>query len=193
MLTLSNLDQLKKHAVDLLRQYCKAPDETRTPIVRSLAELLVDARSQFQRADGSPDWKGRSYAYRNFVNDVYRQANIPADEAATIQAAVRYHVGAVLRERLDDKTLRDYGLIKQSPKERSTERREARTALLNALSHGQVGGGTVMSLTAALNVLSNVRPSETELTPEEQRLAVLVANEVEREVYRIRKTLLHAG
>lgn len=192
--TTSPLHVLKARARRLLTQYRKVTDDTRTPLLRSLAETLVEMRSHFQRADGTPDWKGRSHAYRNFIHSLYADAGFTPEETATIQAAVRYHVGAVLRDHLDADTLVEYGLIKQTPRERSSDRRQARTALYNALAHGSVQGGALMSITAALNVLARIeRSSVADLAEDERMLALRALTEVERESYRLRQAAIDAG
>lgn len=144
--------------MQLLKRYRKASEEQRTRLLRELAGALVDAREHFQRPDGSPDWKGRSYPYRVFVREAYTDAGIPKDEQPTVQAAVRYHVGAVLRERLDDDTLADYDLIPRSPRERSQDRRESRSALLSALTARDLDGGALLALTTAYTLVARVEP-----------------------------------
>lgn len=146
----------RKRIISLLKKYARISEEQRTPLLRDLAEALVDARAHFERPDGSPDWKGRTYAYRVFVRDLYADAGVVRDEQASLQAAVRYHVGAVLRERLDDETLAEYDLIPRSPKERSADRRESKAALLSALTSRDLHGGALLAITTAYTLLSKI-------------------------------------
>lgn len=129
------LTECRDEIIRLLWNYRRADVDARTPIARALAAQFVEARSHFaRRGDGETDWGGRSYAYRNWVAEVYRQASVEGAEARTAQAAVRYHIGSVLRERLTIEEQRAYGLIEHSPRERSAARRADRAALLRDLT-----------------------------------------------------------
>lgn len=183
----------RREAVRLLKRYGRASEEERTPLLRSIAETLVEARSHFSRADGSPDWKGRTYPYRVWVRDVFTDAGIPREQQPTIQSAVRYHVGAVLRDRLDDETLADYGLIPRSPRERSADRRAGRSALLKALTSRDLAGGSLVALTAASTVLSKIDPADLD-DLDGDALAVVEATlaDLERLVKRLRRRVATA-
>ncbi|MCL3837167.1 hypothetical protein [Aeromicrobium duanguangcaii] len=115
----------------LLREYQRADNTGRTPILRRIAETIVDLRATVERPDGSPDWKGRTHTYRSVVRDAYAESGMPQEVVATVQAAVRYHVGALLRERLDEETLQAYGLHRETPREKSKARRESRNLVVH--------------------------------------------------------------
>lgn len=185
-----DLGALRRDVTRLLKKYLRTSDEERTPILRALAEDLVSAREHFTRDDGSPDWKGRSYPYRVWVRDVFADAGVPKDDLPTIQAAIRYHVGAVLRARLDEDTLAEYGLIPRSPKERSRDRRQGRTALLSALTSKDLAGGALMALTAASTVLSKVEPRDLDdLDGHAFEVAEATLGDLERRVKSLRRRL----
>lgn len=174
----------------LLKSYLRASEDERTPIYRSLAEHLVDARAHFTRSDGSPDWKGRSYPYRTWLRDVFVEAGIPKDVNATVQAAIRYHVGAVLRERLDEETLADYGLSPKTPKEQSADRRANRSALLNAINARDLAGGSLMAITTAHTILSKIAPKDVdELDGHAAEVADAALADLERRAKTLRRRL----
>lgn len=185
-----DLSTLRANARNLLKRYLRADETERTPILRAIAECFVDAREHFERPDGSPDWKGRTHAYRMWVRDTVTDAGVPKEEHATVQSAVRYHVGNVLRERLDEETREEYGLIQRSPRERSADRRESRTAILQALTSRDLSGGALMSLTAAHAVLNKVEPKDLdELEGHALTVADAALTELERKVRALRRRL----
>jgi hypothetical protein len=147
----NDLVTLKKTAAEHLRAAHHATDEARTSALRATAEALVDAREHFYTADGSSDWTGRSYAYRRFVGDVYTDAAVPREDLATLQAAIRYHVGNALRERLSPEDLDALGLRTVGPRERSVEKRSRQSALL-----AQMGGEPIETPEDALDALHTV-------------------------------------
>lgn len=155
-----DLGFLRDSAVALLKNYLAASGEQRTPILRQLAEILVESRQHFARADGSPDWTGRSWPYRQFVRELYEDAGVAKTDLNTIQSKARYHISAVLRDFLDEETLLEYGLAFESQRDRSRDRRMARTATLNAFTARDVGGGALMSMTTAFTMLSRVNAEE---------------------------------
>jgi hypothetical protein len=184
------LTKARRETVHLLKEYLRADEEERTRLLRQIAESLVDARSMFLRHDGTPDWKGRTHPYRVWVRDAFADAGVRAEEQPTIQAAIRYHVSSVLRERLDDETLADYGLIPKSMKERSADRRQEKDALLKALTARDVGGGALMAIATANRVLAQVDTILIDgISPEEARVADQWLAEIERRVRQLRRRL----
>lgn len=182
--------QARREILSLLKKYRRAPQEQKTVLLRSLAECLVSVRENFLRPDGSPDWKGRSHPYRAFVGDIYSDAGLTGEEAATVQAAVRYHVGIVLRERLDDETLAEYGLISRNPRERSSDRRAEKSALVSALKHREVAGGALLAVSTAFTLLTGLDAKElSRLAPREAAVADETLADVERRVKALRRAL----
>lgn len=121
-----HLAQLVGEGVSLLRQYLKAP---RTELLRQLAPVIVELRSRSTLEDGRPDWGGRSPAYRDVMTEIYRRAGVPKERLDTIQAAMRYHIGNLIRERASREELLAVGLTTTAPRDRNAETREALRAL----------------------------------------------------------------
>lgn len=130
----SSLETLQKNAISALRRYLG--DGGTTEDLRAVAVAFVDSREHFFTREGDPDWLGRTHAYRRWVREVMSLANVPGETVATLQAAIRYHTGNILRERLDAETLEDLGLVSTSPRERSVEKRERTSSILNLFSGG---------------------------------------------------------
>lgn len=120
-----------------MRTYANNPnDADRTAILKDVAAALVDSRAHFFNREGEPDWAGRTHAYRMWVRDATAAANLtPADRTA-IQAAVRWHVGTTLRERLTPEQLEAIGLKVKSPRERNIEQRANRAEVLALIGPG---------------------------------------------------------
>lgn len=184
------LPALRDEAATLLRKYRRASDGDRTRILRELADVLVSIRGLFTRPDGTPDWKGRSYAYRVFIRDLYGDAGYQKDEMHTVQAAVRYHLGTSLRERLDADTLTEYGLVPLTPRERSRDHRVNRTATLSALTARDLHGGALLAISAAYTVLSRLEPRALDdLDDRERAVAADTLRDLERRVTALRDRL----
>jgi len=191
--TKTGLDKLRDQALRLLLAYHSATPDTRTPLLRQLATVIVDAREHFLNDAGDPDWKGLTYAYRQWLHDLYDAGHFDKDERTTVQASVRYHLGAVLRERLSDDELTELGMMKETPKERSKERRTNRTALLNALTAGSMPQGDVLAISAVYSMLASVTGDAFAAMNERDR-EVLDSSlaDIERRVKALRRRL-HAG
>ncbi|MFJ6720502.1 hypothetical protein [Streptomyces sp. NPDC091259] len=102
-----------------------------TTLLRNIAVVLVELRSRTQDADGRTDWHGRSHKYRVKAGELYASAGIPADSQASIQTAVRYHIGNHLRTVAPPEELADVNLKLDAPLEREQRRRKSRSAILS--------------------------------------------------------------
>jgi hypothetical protein len=131
-----SLNDIQIAAVTALRNYKAGPESQKTTNLRTVAEAFFDAREHFFTPEGTPDWKGRTHAYRVWVRETMRTADIQKGELTTVQAAIRYHVGNVVRERMDDGALMDLGLSKSSPRERSVEKRGRNSEILAIFGAG---------------------------------------------------------
>lgn len=119
-----SISTLKAHGTDLLRAYTET-DAKRTGILRDLAKCVVGIRAQTLTGDGkTPDWAGQSQAYRDTIREMYDGAGIPTDASANVQAALRYHIGEVLREVVSPGALTKAGLATKGPKDRARMRGE---------------------------------------------------------------------
>lgn len=108
--------------VDILRRYL---EDHRTDRLKELAELVVQLRGEHTLEDGRKDWSGRSPAYRQSMADLYTRAKVPTEKLDTVQAALRYHVGNLLREHAQGEELAAVGLSAVAPKKRLATARKA--------------------------------------------------------------------
>jgi len=121
MARIESLDTLQAQAVAALRSY-QEDEETRTSTLKQLAAVFIAARNYFFTRDGDPDLLGQTAAYRRWVREVYSLANVPGAIVSSVQAAVRYHAGNLMREIHDDETIAALGLQVHSPRETSGNR-----------------------------------------------------------------------
>ena len=175
---MTSLRETQETASALLRRYPAAAPGERTEILRAVASTLIEAREHFFTADGEVDYRGRTYAYRRLVGEIFAGANLPPDEISTVQAAVRYHVGNLLRDRLDPTTISDLGLRAESPKTRSAEKRTAEGEALRVLRGGvafTTGDEVLEALRLAQALLARVDTDAVRNMPEVPRRAVAEA------------------
>ncbi|AYN57744.1 hypothetical protein PBI_DRMANHATTAN_24 [Arthrobacter phage DrManhattan] len=132
----ATLPDIQAAATDAIYRSLGASDNVRTDLLREAARLFIDAREHFYTKDGDPDWLGRTHAYRLWVREVMSGAHVPGDEITSLQAAIRYHAGNMLRDKLDDDALDALGLKKSSPRERSIEKRVKTSGTLNLFGGG---------------------------------------------------------
>lgn len=65
------LETLAAEAAERLRDGTRTDDAgVRSVAYHDVAAIMVEARQHFSDGDG-PDWRGRSYPYRQWVGDVY--------------------------------------------------------------------------------------------------------------------------
>lgn len=170
----------------LLRALRKADPkdrERRTVLLRELAEVAVELREYFP-IEGRPDWDGRTWHYRNYMRQLYRDANYSDAERNKTQAAVRYHAGNIVRAKLSAEELEELGLSSKGPVERARRARERQSALLQTLK----GEGDVDVIRTAGAVLALLQRIPTEAISEmdaEERGAVrktvdAISNEMAR-------------
>jgi hypothetical protein len=114
---------LQRSATRELRKAVESDGADRTHHLRATADLLVDLRALHEDAEGGPDWRGRSFAYRDLVRGIYAGAGLPPDSGDTTKTALRYHVGNALRERLSPDDLDALGLSPLDPRDRQASRR----------------------------------------------------------------------
>lgn len=130
------IDDCKERAVLHLRQGVAAEGDERAEHLRAVAEALVDKRADTPMdpddATSDPDWRGKSYAYKHWVADVFTEAGIPAGERRRTQGAIAYHVNNVLHERPGLPDPHSLGINPKPLRDRRAEHRE-RTSNLNRL------------------------------------------------------------
>jgi hypothetical protein len=140
-----SIDDLIHSGADLVRKWHRT-EESRTDLLRELAEVVVDLRAAFG------DWSGHDWEYRQAITRLYEEAGVPTDSVASVQAALRYHVGNALRRRVAPEDLKAAGLMAASPRERIAA---ARVEVVNAAEAGGYrpsSGRTVAPLLLALRV-----------------------------------------
>ena len=161
----------------------------RTQYLREIAERLVDLRELFTTDQGDPDWRGQSWEYRQAVSEVYEMAGVKSDQLVTVAAAIRYHIGNVLRDRLDPDDLANIGLTKVSPRERSNERR-AKQAEMLARVRGSERLDVLRALAATLAMLQQVDLSDLKTaTVRQRRDAKVLLNDIETKARILRERI----
>ncbi|MFF3312477.1 hypothetical protein [Streptomyces sp. NPDC002952] len=117
--------QLRARGAAYAREYHRIHGG-QTVLLKNLATVIWALRLKHD------DPKGSTHEYRQEVAEMYRQANIPPDSLSGIQAAVRWHVGNLVRQELPEKEIKALGLLNTSPTERQQDRRAVNSALLTA-------------------------------------------------------------
>lgn len=128
----------------------------RTDLLKECAAVVAELRQHFHLADGRTDWGGRSPAYRKAMHEAYSRAHVPTDRFDTVQAALRYHVGNLLREIVPADELAAAGLSKISPKERLNRTRDVVAALSMSGSVAEITGDPIRLLIYAEALIDHV-------------------------------------
>lgn len=132
------LSTLKKEGAELVGWY-HSVEESKTDILKRLAEVVVEVRSQFHDEEtGQPDWRGKSWEYRQFMTELYEAAGVPPASVAGVQSSLRYHTGNRLREVVPPEELERAGLLADSPKLRMEKQRNFADALYRALNEDSI-------------------------------------------------------
>jgi hypothetical protein len=133
---MSSLNDIQIAAINSLRNYMKGAEGEKTAHLRAVAAAFVDSREHFFTPQGEPDWLGRTHAYRTWVRETMRLADVQQADLTTVQAAIRYHIGNIVRERMDADTIEGLGLRSSSPKQRSVEKRGRNSEVLSIFGNG---------------------------------------------------------
>ena len=110
----------KRAGTVLEKLRCLSEDDSTTAF-RDVARAIVELRSGYTHED-LPDWKGRSLEYREAIENLYRQAELPPDSESSVQAKLRYHIGNVVREVAPVEDLAALGLKPKGPADRAKDR-----------------------------------------------------------------------
>jgi len=113
-------NQLVARGAFLIQQY----QRQRTETLRKLAQVVITLRSKCQYKD-MPDWGGNSNKYRELVADMYRRAGVDKDSESSMQKALRYHVGVLLRKVAPAEDLKKLGYEEKNQSQRQTEKAKA--------------------------------------------------------------------
>lgn len=120
-----DVGDLVDRGVRILKRYLT---DHHTDRLKELAPIVVELRGKFTLEDGRQDWGGRSPGYRQAMANLYARARVPHEKLDTLQVALRYHVGNLLRERTSEEELTAVGLSARSPKDRLANHRQALSA-----------------------------------------------------------------
>ncbi|WDS52050.1 hypothetical protein SEA_CARON_24 [Microbacterium phage Caron] len=165
MPTTPALDTIRSRAAAGMRGYETHQGAERTLFAKEVANAFLDARTHFVTRDGKPDYLGRSGAYRAFVAEALDEAEIARENRAALQAAIRYHVSPLLRERFGEEVAA-LGLEPGSSVERARRRKERDSRILSLFAGGsEITDASDASLVANLARLAVSRiaslPSDT--------------------------------
>lgn len=157
------MDTLASDIVAGLRRLNTLPvrSEARRDALRDLAGRVVDLRLRFETHDGQPDWLGTSGGYRAAIGGLYDEAGV---DKKSVGSSLRYHIGAVLRERMPPEAVAEAGLM-PNPDEVRRQRRRANSALLRAVT-GRISGDAVEALGGIVAATEALRAVPSELVAE---------------------------
>jgi hypothetical protein len=147
------LKEAERVIADGLRRYQSGEESGRTEALRAVASATIAAREHFSTPDGEIDWRGRSHAYRRWVRSAMSGAGVTETSLPTLQAAIRYHAGTILRDRLSPEKLVELGLRAEGPRDRKSEYRDRVAHSLDLLA----GGGPLTSLRDLLDSTEAMR------------------------------------
>lgn len=112
--------------------------EKNLPSEKRAAGLLAEVRiNHFMSNDGSPDYQGRSWAYRTWFGELLDSLNLSADDRTKLQGRLRFHTGNALREKVPAEELEAHGLKRVSPMQRGKANYEQRSTPHRILRSGQ--------------------------------------------------------
>jgi hypothetical protein len=138
------LEDMRDRAAEQLARALNTTGEQRRAAFRETAEILFEVREFFYLPNGDRDVQGRSWDYKQWVREVYSQANVPLDQRAKLQGNIAYHVSSVTRDRLSTEEVVTHGLKPTSLRERRAERREVELVVLHLFFGGaQIAGAEV--------------------------------------------------
>ena len=190
----TTIESIQQAAATTLRAYHDKPDAPEhSRLLKQVAKHLVDLRERFLTEAGTPDWAGRTYAYRMAVGEIYSRSAVPKSDLAPITATIRYHVGNILRERLSEEELADAGLGAESPRERAQQHRREQSALVALFSRNESAGGespidTLRSIAAASALLARVTPTDVrKSSARDRRAAAVLLDEAAERAAELRK------
>jgi len=163
-------ERLIADAARRMRDYVRS-GRSRTDLLKEVAEIILELRRSYTLEDGRADWSGRSPAYRAAVARIYKEGGVPRDRYDTVQAAVRYHLGNLLRERVPVDELEAVGLSSIAPRERINRTRDVVAALAADGSVASITGDPLRLVTHAEALLDFVDPARLLALKGKERIA----------------------
>lgn len=185
----AHIEAMKNRAPQLVRKADLSNDKyEKAEAIKELSELLLQLRGEFTTEDGSPDWTGRTYAYRNAVRELFSFSGVPRERTIKMQALTRYHMGNMLRAQLGPDELESLGLLVESPNERSNDKRRARMDVVRAVRGQDQELEPELALHAAEQLLRRLRLSIVQ-NLEPDRVADLQESlsEIEHQLHRLQR------
>lgn len=125
-------NQLVAKGVVLIQRY----QRNRTETLRELAKVVVSLRMKYKYKDLT-DWGGNNGDYRKRIADMYQKAGLDKDSESSMQKALRYHVGVMVRKVAPVKELETLGIIPKTQSQRQLDKGAATTDTSNKAMKGQ--------------------------------------------------------
>lgn len=170
--------------MEALRALRNASEDERTTLLRRAANLIAEERIHFTRDDGTPDWTGRTHAYREWLRTTYEDAGYSREETHSLQSTLRYHVGTAVRKIIPESAREELGLIPESPRERSRESQRAIRKIQDEV------GSSLLTLAAVNLVLQRIDTETLSDLPERERdIAIVTLSDVQRRARDLRDAL----
>jgi hypothetical protein len=163
LLTDKSENQLVAKGVVLLQRY----QRNRTETLRELARVVVSLRMKYKYKDLT-DWGGNNGEYRKKITEMYQRAGLDKDSESSMQKALRYHVGVIVRKTAPVKELETLGIIPKTQSQRQLEKGATTTDTSDKTMKGQgavkdekkdkkVFDGEPVPTTGGDNVLAHLR------------------------------------
>jgi len=154
-----------------------------TAAMRDAAGYTIDLRELFLNKDGLPDYGGRSWPYREAMNEALDYARMGSDERPRVMSTLRYHISNLLRERLTAEQLADYGMQPVTAIERQREDRKIRARMARIASRGDRISSVSeaeIALRGVVNLLRNIERATAEDTALDDLYSSIAAAATER-------------
>lgn len=110
-------NQLIARGAFLIQKYQKS----RTELLRELAVVAVSLRKKHSYKD-MPDWGGNTKEYKDCIAAMYRKAGVDKDSESSMQKALRYHIGVVIRKVAPVEHLKTLGILETPQSQRQLEK-----------------------------------------------------------------------
>lgn len=164
---------------DVVRSFAYAGDDEdqQRAYLRDLAEILVDLREKYQDPDvGGPDYRGRTWDYREAVAQIFRTVAGEVDPATIkrVKNNVRYHASTALRARIAGRPgeLERLGLQAESVRVRARGRDKQRRLLNSPPDTSDDGRLSARVVHHARSLLGSVSAEDLADLPAEMRESV---------------------
>lgn len=167
--------------------------ERHAVLARDAAAAAIDIRERYLLPDGSPDWAGRTWAYRDCLHRLYDEAKYTPQERSATAATLRYHVGNMLRDRLTSVELEAHGVTAPSPRKRQAARRQRASVQRRMASYRNLPETRLALMRDLLTALMNASPPSRQHMchpdyPEQRREAMELLDAISVALVRVQHT-----